>query len=176
MKKQWKDFLETIAYLALLICLSLCFTHFIAQRSVVIGSSMENTLQNQDELIVNKLDYYINSPQRFDIVTVEVDKNYYFVKRVIGLPGETVFIDENGTIFINEEPLSEAYGKEPIENPGLAATPIQLAEDEYFVMGDNRNHSEDSRMRGPFKKEQLTGRVILRFYPEVTVFRRDPKE
>ena len=93
--------------------------------------------------------------------------NQYFIKRVIGLPGETVYIDEDGNIFINDVLLEENFGKERIEDPGIAINPIVLGENEYFVMGDNRNDSFGSRFSavGNIKKENIIGRAWLRIYP-----------
>ena len=89
------------------------------------------------------------------------------IKRIIGLPGETVQIDENGNIYINGELLEENYGAETIQNPGRAANPITLGDDEYFVMGDNRNNSKDSRSEevGNVKRSQIIGRAWLRIWP-----------
>ena len=91
----------------------------------------------------------------------------YYIKRIIGLPGETVQIDENGNIYINGELLEENYGAETIQNPGRAAKPITLGDDEYFVMGDNRNNSKDSRSEevGNVKRSQIIGRAWLRIWP-----------
>lgn len=91
----------------------------------------------------------------------------YFIKRIIGLPGESVRIDEDGFIYINGENLQESYGKEVMRDPGLAKDGIQLGADEYFVLGDNRNDSMDSRMAevGPIVGERIIGRAWLRIYP-----------
>ena len=91
----------------------------------------------------------------------------YFIKRVIGLPGETVQIADDGTILINGKALDDKYGTEKITDPGLAEYPVKLKDNEYFVLGDNRNHSEDSRFSdvGAVRKEQIVGRVIYRILP-----------
>ena len=110
---------------------------------------MENTLHNGDNLIVDKLSYRFRDPERFDIIVFpfQYQTNTYYIKRIIGLPGETVQIMEDGSIYINGEKMEESYGREVIqpETIGRAAEPIVLGEDEYFVMGDNRNNSSDSR-------------------------------
>lgn len=132
---------------------------------------MEPTLDSGDNLIVDKISYRFRDPERFDIIVFpwKYEESTYYIKRIIGLPGETVQIDENGTIYINGEVLQESYGREVIkaEYVGLAAEPITLGEDEYFVMGDNRNNSTDSRsaMVGNIKREDIIGRAWVRIWP-----------
>ena len=130
---------------------------------------MEPMLSDGDNLIVDKLSYRFNEPQRFDIIVFPfryAEKTYY-IKRIIGLPGETVFIDENGTIFINGEELQDSYGKEIIKDPGRAYEPITLGEDEYFVLGDNRNNSSDSRdpVVGNIHRDEFIGKAWMRIWP-----------
>ena len=130
---------------------------------------MEDTLQDRDNLICDKLSYRFSDPERFDIVVIYPDnqKDKRWIKRIIGMPGETVRIDEEGNIYIDGEILDEHYGKEVIHNPGLAAEEIQLADDEYFVMGDNRNNSTDSRSPtvGEIKRRDIIGRAWVRIWP-----------
>ncbi len=140
---------------------------FIAQRTQVNGSSMETTLSDKDNLIVEKISYHFIKPHRFDIVVFphEVNgKNIYYIKRVIGLPGEKVQIS-NGVIYINDVALDEDYGCEVMSEAKLAASPIVLGDDEYFVLGDNRNHSSDSREIGPVKEDTIVGRAVFRIWP-----------
>lgn len=127
---------------------------------------MESTLQDGDNLICDKLSYHLKNPERFDIVVIETNEDEkHWIKRIIGLPGEEVFIYVNGNIYINGEKLDEKYGKEVIQDAGIAMKPIQLGEDEYWVMGDNRNRSRDSRAIGAIKREQILGKAILRIFP-----------
>lgn len=163
--------ISTLLYLLGVLCLTWLVITFVGQRTEVDGSSMEPTLTNGDNLIVDKLSYRFRDPQRFDIIVFPYkhkEKTYY-IKRIIGLPGETVQIDEQGDIYINGEILSESYGREIIkaENIGLAAEPIVLGEDEYFVMGDNRNNSTDSRFPqvGNIKRGDIIGRAWVRIWP-----------
>jgi signal peptidase I len=164
-----KEVLNTSIYILVVLAISYAIVHFVGQRTVVIGSSMEYTLMDKDNLIVDKLSYRFNEPKRFDIVVFpyRFNRSMLYVKRIIGLPGETVQINEDGEIFINGERLYEGYGREIIENPGIAAEPVYLADDEYFVMGDNRNNSSDSRMPdvGNIKKSELIGKVFIRIWP-----------
>lgn len=142
---------------------------FVGQRTVVDGSSMEPTLSNNDNLIVDKISYRIHDPERFDVIVFQYqyEKNTFYVKRVIGLPGETVRIDEEGNIYINEVLLEENYGREQMLDPGLAYNGFTLGEDEYFVLGDNRNHSSDSRTISVagVNRDTIVGKVWVRIYP-----------
>ncbi len=171
MNKVMKEMISTLLYLLGVLCLTWLVITFVGQRTEVDGSSMEPTLTNGDNLIVDKLSYRFRDPERFDIIVFPYKHKpkTYYIKRIIGLPGETVQIDEQGNIYINGEILSESYGREIIrpENVGLAAEPIVLGEDEYFVMGDNRNNSTDSRFAqvGNIKREDIIGRAWVRIWP-----------
>lgn len=169
MNKTLKEILSTSVYLLIVLCLTwLCIT-FVGQRTQVKGSSMENTLSNGDNLIVDKITYRFREPQRFDIIVFpfEYEEDTYYIKRIIGLPGETVRIDEEGNIYINEELLDESYGRAVIAEPGRAGDGITLGEDEYFVLGDNRNDSVDSRTEvvGNIKRDNIIGRAWIRIWP-----------
>ncbi|GHU41820.1 signal peptidase I [Clostridia bacterium] len=162
------EILSFVLYILAVIVLTYLIIHFVGQRTEVSGQSMEDTLHNKDNLIVDKLSYRIGNPKRFDIV-VFPHGDQYFIKRIIGLPGETVHVDEQGKIYINGQVLEENYGKEVIkeETRLTAAGKIVLKDDEYFVMGDNRNHSRDSRdpTVGPVAKDKLIGKVWIRIWP-----------
>lgn len=142
---------------------------FVLQRTVVDGKSMENSLHHKDSLLIDKISYRFSDPQRFDIVVFYPygkDKNEYYVKRVIGLPGETIqIIGED--IYINGEVLEEHYGKDPIHEAGIADVPLKLGDDEYFLMGDNREVSLDSRFStvGPVHRNLIEGKAFLRVWP-----------
>ena len=169
MNKVLREILSTSLYLLVVLCAVYLLIHFVGQRTQVSGSSMEPKLSDADNLIVDKITYRFREPERFDIIVFpfRYDEQTFYIKRIIGLPGETVYIDEEGTIFIDDEPLIENYGKEIIEDPGRAYVPITLEEDEYFVMGDNRNNSSDSRdpAVGNIKRESIIGRAWLRMWP-----------
>ena len=163
-----KEILSWVFYIAFVLVLTWVIITFVGQRTRVDGRSMMNTLHDGDNLIVEKLSYRFSDPKRFDIIVFPTTgKKEYSIKRIIGLPGETVQIDENGNIYINGELLKENYGAETIQNPGRAANPITLGDDEYFVMGDNRNNSKDSRSEevGNVKRSQIIGRAWLRIWP-----------
>lgn len=149
------------------------FTNYVAFQSSVEGVSMEPTLENGDSVIIDKFSYIVGSPKRYDIVVFPVDKDTdngeknYFIKRIIGLPGETVYIDD-GRVYINGSVLSsEKYGKELMSDAGLASEPLTLGSDEYFVLGDNRNMSTDSRsdIVGTIKKKDIIGKAVFRIWP-----------
>ena len=149
------------------------FVFFIAKlylmRTIVDGSSMYPTLENGEHVLVEKHAYANKEPERFDIVVfaTPISTTGNFVKRIVGLPGETVQIDNYGNIYINGELIEENYGAEKLTDPGRARKGVTLGEDEYFVMGDNRNHSEDSRFMlvGNIKKDRFLGKVTLRIWP-----------
>ncbi len=168
-KNVLKEILDTSIYILGVLLVAYLVVHFIGQRTEVIGPSMEYTLMDGDNLIVDKISYRLNDPERFDIVVFpyRYDRKTYYIKRIIGLPGETVQILEDGTILINGEKLTEYYGKEVILDAGRAIEPVTLSDDEYFVMGDNRNNSRDSRYEdvGNIKKSEFIGKVWIKIYP-----------
>ena len=148
------------------------------------SESMEKTIMTGDRIFGFRLAYGLNldffgheiskkikDPERFDIIVFpfQFQDNTYYIKRIIGLPGETVQIMDDGSIYINGEKLEENYGMEVIkpETIGRAAEPIELGDDEYFVMGDNRNNSSDSRtdMVGNITRENIIGKAWLRIWP-----------
>lgn len=171
MNKVMKEMISTLLYLLGVLCLTWLVITFVGQRTEVDGSSMEPMLSDGDNLIVDKISYHFRDPQRYDIIVFpfKYEENTYYIKRIIGLPGETVQIDEKGNIYINGEVLQENYGREIIraERVGIAANPIVLGEDEYFVMGDNRNGSTDSRDKlvGNISREDIIGRAWIRIWP-----------
>ena len=169
MKKIVKELLDTSIYLLVVLVLTYLVITFVGQRTQVSGSSMETTLSDEDNLIVDKISYRFSEPKRFDIIVFpfEYEEDTYYIKRVIGMPGERVQIDGEGNIYIDGEVLEESYGREIMESPGRAWEEITLAEDEYFVLGDNRNHSSDSRdpSVGNIKRKDIIGRAFLRIWP-----------
>lgn len=162
-------FKELMVYILIVLVCLFVIPNYVMQRTVVDGSSMCNTLQDGDNLMVEKVSYHFTSPDRFDIVVFYPygrEDGRYYVKRIIGLPGETIEIIGND-IYINGELLEEQYGKDPMEEAW--DKPITLGDDEYFVLGDNRSISLDSREIGPVKRNLIEGRVIFRMYPFDTI-------
>lgn len=165
-----KDLLFLCMYIIIVIGICWAVLTFVGQRTEVSGESMSNTLHSGDTLWIDKLEYEFGSPKRYDVVVFPYgdDEDTFYIKRIIGLPGETVYIDEDGNIFINDELLeSDVYGRETIasDKRGVAADEITLGDDEYFVLGDNRNNSRDSRVAdvGNIHKKDIIGRAVFRF-------------
>ena len=168
MKNIVKELSAWLIYILVIIVISYLVITFVGQRTQVSGSSMETTLSDGDQLIVDKISYRFRDPNRYDIVVFpyQYEKNTYYIKRIIGLPGETVQIVD-GYVYIDGQKLDEHYGNEVMENPGLAADPVVLGDDEYFVLGDNRNNSQASRAAnvGVIHRDDLLGRAWIRIWP-----------
>lgn len=163
-----KDIADLLLYIGGVIVAVLFIYHFIGQQVEVNGSSMESTLSNEDRLVLEKITYRFKDPERFDIIVFRPykdQKDLYYIKRIIGLPGETIQIIDDA-IYINDELLEEDYGREPMLDSGAAAEPIELGEDEYFVLGDNRNDSTDSRFEvGIVERSSVMGRTFAKIWP-----------
>lgn len=147
--------------LTILIAVTLVLS--IGFRISVVGPSMSPTLESGEKILVNRIGYKLFDPKRNDLVVFLPngnEKSHYYIKRVIALPGDRVQINE-GIIYINGEPLEEKVVASAVENPLLAEDEIVIGEDEYFVLGDNRNNSEDSRYAsiGNVKKEHIVGKA-----------------
>ncbi len=166
-KNMKKEIFHLLFYVVLVFLTTFVIINYVGQRTVVQGQSMENTLFDQDNLIIDKLSYHFIAPKRFDIIVFPIiTSKKFYIKRIIGLPGETVQIID-GNIYINSELLEEDYGKEIMKYAGTASVPITLNEDEYFVLGDNRNHSSDSRDPdvGVINKDRIIGKAWVRIWP-----------
>ena len=162
-----KDVVELLVGGAVAIFLAFVLVFSIGMRTSVIGDSMEPALHNGQEILMNRILYRISTPKRGDVVVFLPNNNknsHYYVKRVVGLPGETVQIKE-GSVYIDGALLSESEQFDKIIDPGIARNEVLLAGDEFFVLGDNRNVSEDSRSGniGPISKSMITGRAWFRF-------------
>ena len=141
---------------------------FIAQPFIVSGASMEPTFHSSEYLIVDQLSYRFEEPHRGEVIIFKYPKNpsTFFIKRIIGLPGETVEM-RNGKVFIKNEMILDGF---PIEEPYLKEETSDtftttLGEEEYFVLGDNRKHSSDSRVWGPLEKKFIVGKTFGRLLP-----------
>ena len=154
-KSTAQNILGTIAYIVGVCVFVFLILHFVGQRTVVNGSSMDTTLANGQNLVMDKLSYRFHDPERYDIIIFpgpeEFGQHPYYIKRIIGMPGETVQI-KDGKVYINdsETPLDDSFG-----------------DDEYFCLGDNRPVSQDSRYEevGPVKRSIIVGKVWIRIWP-----------
>lgn len=142
---------------------------FFFQAHQVKGASMHPTFESGDYLLTDKISYRLREPQRGDIIVFHSPKSRDdYIKRIVALPGEEIKL-ENNTIYINNEPFDEGYlPEETPTRPGTFLTEgkaMMMEEGNYFVLGDNRNHSSDSRDFGPIKREEIVGRAWLRYWP-----------
>ena len=164
------QFLDWLKTFLLVVLIGLFITLFIMQRNTVSGPSMEPTLHDKDQIIVEKISKYFGI-NRGDIITIN-EKNAghpdnLLIKRVIGLPGEKIEL-KDGKVFINDQVLQEDYLAQDVEtqpDPTQNEHVVTLGENEYYVLGDNRLVSKDSRRIGPVHKDQIIGKLLIRFYP-----------
>ncbi len=161
-----REVLEVL-FLALILYFGISFA---VQAVHVEGISMFATLDDQDYLIANKIDYRLHAPQRGDIIILRPPTNNStdFIKRIIGLPGERILI-RGGVVYINGHRLDEPYLPEAwivdANWPDNSSTGYLLGPDQYFVMGDNRNRSQDSRFFGPISRDRIDGKAWFRIWP-----------
>lgn len=142
---------------------------FGIQSVTMVGQSMEPVLTNQDVVLLNKRAYTFQEPKRYDIVAFKLKEDtdaYFNIKRIVGLPGETIQI-KNGKIFVDGNVLTDLPFEDLIMTEGVALDGVTLGENEYFVIGDNCNNSEDSRYVniGNISKKEISGKVIFRIAP-----------
>lgn len=166
---QENPFWEILRFTLIAIIVVLPVRWYIAQPFIVSGASMEQTFHNNEYLIVDQVTYRFREPERGEVIIFRYpnDPSKYFIKRVIGLPGETVSIEDNTITITNEENpnglvLEEPYIGDVVTDGSQVVT---LGEEEYFVMGDNRDHSSDSRSWGALEKDEIVGRAWLRLFP-----------
>ena len=164
-----RTILGYILYILVIIGLTWMIVTFVGQRTRVSGQSMETTLQDRDNLIVDKISYRFHDPSRYDIIVFpyKYEENTFYIKRIIGLPGEIVQVKDGYTYINGKKLTSDIYGREVMDEPGIAEEPIKLGSDEYFVLGDNRNNSSDSRdpVVGNIHRNELIGKAWMRIYP-----------
>lgn len=141
-------------------------TEYCIEKTNMTGNSMEPALEDGNMILINRLSYRKEDPERFDVIVFNIsgkEHDYYGIRRVIGLPGEKVQI-KDGYVYINDELLTEENAVEPMQVYGLAENPIYLDDDEFFVLGDNRNDSLDSRYTGMgnVPRESIIGKAWIR--------------
>lgn len=163
-----KEIAGLVIYCLIVVVAMFLVIQFVGQRTIVIGDSMNPTLEDGENLITDKITYRFKEPKRFDIVVFPYKDNTskLLIKRIIGMPGETVQVID-GYVYINGHKLEEEYGNAVMTDGGLASNPITLGSDEYFVLGDNRNNSQDSRFAsvGNIRRSDIIGRAWLRIWP-----------
>ena len=175
--KLLKEGIRFLIEIIIVIFIAWLIVTFALKQVSMIGSSMESTLYNGEDVVVNKSSYLLLSPRREQIIAFypeaeegedmnDMDDTVIQIRRIVGLPGEKVLI-KDGKVFINGEELQEKYPFEPMNSAGKAVSEIQLEEDEYFVLSDNRNDMDDSRNTSftKVRKKNIIGKVIIRLNP-----------
>jgi signal peptidase I len=169
-KSFWSGLRENGQIIVIALIFAFLIRTFVAEPRYIPSDSMLPTLQQGDRLVIEKLSFYFQPPEHGDIVVFRppdllLDEGYTsdqaFIKRVIGLPGETVTVNQ-GKVYLNQEPLREDYILEP---PQYNLRTVQVPPGYLFVMGDNRNNSNDSHVWGFLPQKNLIGRAVLRFFP-----------
>lgn len=165
-KKQGESW-DWLKALTIAFIIAAIIRYFIFTPIIVDGHSMMPTLHNSDRMIINKISYHIGKPHRFDIIVFHATKSKDYIKRIIGLPGETVSY-KNDVLYINgnpiKEPFLDAY-KKRINGELTYDFKYKVPQGDVFVLGDNRQNSKDSRVIGPIPETKIVGKAILLFWP-----------
>lgn len=166
--------LKWIVDVVVVLLLAVFCMHYFGEQTEMVGNSMSESLLHHDALLVNRLVYQLTDPKRYDVVVfhkkAEDGEDVSYIKRIIGIPGDTVRIMD-GRVYINGNLLNYNEEREGIVNPGLAVDDIYLGEEEYFVMGDNWNSSEDSRSNtvGVVSRDEIEGKIWMVTSPFVRI-------
>jgi len=167
--RPYEPVMKFIVDIVLIICAAYLLVMAFFTNVSVVGHSMNDTLNDGDVVLINRIAYDFGSPDRYDVVVFEpkvANVSEYYIKRVIGLPGETVQI-KDGRVYIDGRLLEDDVIDTQIYNAGTASEPVKLGANEYFVLGDNRNNSDDSRFSnaGLVSLDSIIGKVWLVAYP-----------
>lgn len=164
-KSLLKELLGWVRDLAIALVVVFLIINFVGTKTNVVGKSMEPTLHDGDQLIIDKVTYRFQDVERFDIIVFPYEPKLFYIKRVIGMPGETISIEE-GKVLVDGTPIDHEYGFDVIQEYGNNL-PLTVPPNEYFVMGDNRNNSSDSRYSdvGTVKKDEIVGIARVRIWP-----------
>ena len=170
-EKQQNPWIEGLQTVGLSIVLALGIRQFVAEARFIPSESMLPTLEIDDRLVIEKISYHFNPPKRGDIIVFRAPQkaleaaksttNDAYIKRVIGLPGDEIQV-KDGKVFIDGEPLTEDYIQAP---PVYVWGPATVPENQYLVLGDNRNSSSDGHVWGFLERESIIGRAVVRFWP-----------
>lgn len=161
----WKDLFQLFLIIVFIV---IPFRVFVAQPFIVSGTSMQPGFQDRDYLIVDQLSYRFSDPERGDVIVFKYPNNtkVFYIKRIIGLPGETVIVQDNRVFVENLEGITPIEITEPyIDSFRPENSRTTLSNDQYYVMGDNRLVSSDSRVWGPLDREFISGQAFLRLFP-----------
>jgi len=167
LNKYIKAVLDMGIFLLVVLVITYILSEYVVERITIVNHSMEKTLSSDDSVLIDKISYRFKEPERFDIIVFKQnDTGEELIKRVYGLPYETIQISE-GEIYINGEIIEDIKGLDKVEFSGLATYPVTLSAGEYFVLGDNREISIDSRYSevGTVKSSKIIGKMFLRILP-----------
>lgn len=182
-----EEIIDFLKFLIILLLVYFLIKNYIAQPFLVKGQSMENNFHDGDYVVVDVLSYKIRDPKRFEVVIFDTDfidkyphKQGYYIKRIVGIPGDRVTVkDKKVTLFNNENPngltLEEKYLDDNTVTNSPEPVDITLQDNQYFVMGDNRDNSSDSRYWGYLPEEHILGKPFVRLYPfqDMTLYTKE---